>query len=69
MNLQEVVAKLNKEIEILKDLNHPHISKYIDAVRSDKHAYIVMEYCNGGTIEDLVLREKPDEKRCLQLFT
>jgi len=50
LSLSDAVVKLNKEIELMKDLNHPHVSKYIDAVRSDKHVYIVMNLCNGGNL-------------------
>ena len=41
---------LNNEIDILKNLKHPNIVKFIDIKKTKKHFYIVMEYCNGGEL-------------------
>ncbi|KAL0592493.1 hypothetical protein ABG067_000057 [Albugo candida] len=48
------------EVNILRELRHPHIVRYLDRV-IDKQAtkiYIVMEYCEGGDLSQFVKRKK-----------
>lgn len=50
------------EVNILRELRHPHIVRYLDRV-IDKQAtkiYIVMEYCEGGDLSQLIKRKKRD---------
>ena len=46
------------EINILKELHHPNIVKYFDNIidKEDKKIYIVMEYCQGGDLGQLIKR-------------
>lgn len=39
------------EASLVGKLNHPHIVQIFDAVVTDKLSYIVMEYVEGGTLE------------------
>ncbi|HET7732008.1 MAG TPA: serine/threonine-protein kinase [Usitatibacter sp.] len=39
------------EAALAGKLNHPHIVQIYDAVVEDKYSYIVMEYVEGGTLE------------------
>ncbi|XP_049897537.1 NIMA-related kinase 12 [Epinephelus moara] len=51
-----------QEAEIIRRLEHPHIVKCSDAfVNSDGFIYIVMNYCDGGTLDDKVKERKPEE--------
>ncbi|KAF7657309.1 hypothetical protein LDENG_00028900 [Lucifuga dentata] len=52
-----------QEAEIIRRLEHPHIVKCTDAfVNSDNgFIYIVMDYCDGGTLDDKVKERKPEE--------
>nr|XP_046261277.1 NIMA-related kinase 12 [Scatophagus argus] len=52
-----------QEADIIRKLQHPHIVKCSDAfVNSyDGFIYIVMNYCDGGTIDDKVKERKPKE--------
>ncbi|CCI49227.1 hypothetical protein ABG067_004472 [Albugo candida] len=48
------------EVNILRELRHPHIVRYLDRV-IDKQAmkiYIVMEYCEGGDLSQFIKRKK-----------
>ncbi|TDH67224.1 hypothetical protein CCR75_000732 [Bremia lactucae] len=48
------------EVNILRELRHPHIVRYLDRV-IDKQAtriYIVMEYCEGGDLGQFIKRKK-----------
>ncbi|KAM7389521.1 hypothetical protein PAMP_023494 [Pampus punctatissimus] len=52
-----------QEAEIIRRLKHPHIVKCSDAfVNSDDgFIYIMMSYCDGGTLDDKVKERKSDE--------
>ncbi len=54
--LQEAYTlnKLNLEIELMQKLNHPNIVKYHDVIKKETEWYIVMEYCNAGTLDDVI---------------
>ena len=49
---------LASEIEILKKLDHPNIVRLYDVLNTTNNIYIITEYCNGGTLDDLLRREK-----------
>ena len=40
------------EITVLKGLNHPNIIRLQDLKQTKNHYYIIMEYCNGGSLGD-----------------
>lgn len=48
------------EVNILRELKHPHIVKYYDRIidREQSKIYIVMEYCDGGDISTLIKNSK-----------
>ncbi|XP_037636799.1 NIMA-related kinase 12 [Sebastes umbrosus] len=51
-----------QEAEIIRRLEHPHVVTCTDAfVTSDGFIYIVMNYCDGGTLDDRVKERKPEE--------
>ena len=48
---------LQFEIDIMRELsNHPNIITIFDVIKSHSHCYVVMEYCNGGSLEDCLER-------------
>lgn len=56
------------EVNILRELRHPHIVRYLDRV-IDKQAtkiYIVMEYCEGGDLSQYIKRKK--REGCVNYF-
>jgi len=50
------------EVNILRDLKHPHIVRYYDRIIDKKAAkiYIIMEYCEGGDMRTLLRKCKKD---------
>eukprot|EP00667_Euglena_gracilis_P007632 EG_transcript_7706 len=44
------------EVNILREFRHPHIVRYYDRViaRESRRLYIVMEYCEGGDLAQLI---------------
>ena len=64
------------EINILRELHHPNIVKYYDRIIDKKNTkiYIIMEYCSGGDIGNLIKRCKKnkeliEEDIILKIFT
>jgi len=52
------IPKLNElihnEIEILSSIDSPYIIKFIEILRTSNNYYLIYEYCNGGTLEDII---------------
>ena len=46
---QQIVSEVN----ILRQLNHPHIVKYVDRIVDKQQAkiFIIQEYCDGGDLQ------------------
>ena len=51
-DLPQVSKYLKNEIAIMRELNHKNIIKLEDVKITKKHYYLVMEYCNGGSLSD-----------------
>jgi serine/threonine protein kinase len=49
-----ILEKIYDEINIMKSLDHPNIVKYYDVYKDEDYMYIVMEYCNAGTLNDII---------------
>jgi serine/threonine protein kinase len=49
-----LIQRLSKEIEILKQLKHVNIISLLNYSITDKHIYLVMEFCDGGTVGDKI---------------
>ena len=69
--LKEVnVASLNSkeqteavsEVILLRKVRHPNIVKYFDSFINDKCLYIVMEFAEGGNLQDWVTRQRASKK-------
>jgi tetratricopeptide (TPR) repeat protein len=54
----EIVQRFVREGEILRRLNHPNIVKMIAAVQHAGQQYIVLEYVAGGSLRDLLRRQR-----------
>ncbi|KAA6380575.1 MAG: putative protein kinase domain protein, partial [Streblomastix strix] len=48
---QKEEEEMQKETTILSGLQHPYIVGFIEAFRHESSFYIVMEYCNGGSLQ------------------
>ena len=49
-----LISRFNKEIDILKLLNHTNIIKFKDCYIDEKYICIITEYCNGGSLKALI---------------
>ena len=51
------IKQLKEEIKILQTLDHPNIVKYYETYENRDYLYIVMEYCPGGDLFDLITKK------------
>ena len=51
-----ILERYLREGESQRKINHPNIVKFITAVESYGHHYLVMEYVDGGSLQDLLAK-------------
>jgi serine/threonine protein kinase len=49
-------ANILKEVQIMRQLDHPNIVKLVDFSESRQHYYIVLELCPGGELFHQIVR-------------
>ena len=59
---------LNNEISILMDTNHPNIIKLFEIKETKKKIYLVIEYCNGGTLQNFLEKNNPPSEEIVQFL-
>ena len=65
----EMEAKVESEIAILASLNHPHIIKLYEVIRTQSDIFVVMEYASRGELFDyLVLNGRLKESEARKFF-
>uniref|UniRef100_A0A8K9US10 non-specific serine/threonine protein kinase n=1 Tax=Oncorhynchus mykiss TaxID=8022 RepID=A0A8K9US10_ONCMY len=63
------LARLFREVRIMKILNHPNIVKLFEVIETEKTLYLVMEYASGGEVFDyLVAHGRMKEKEARAKF-
>ncbi|MEM7115366.1 MAG: protein kinase [Chloroflexota bacterium] len=50
----EFVRRFQREGELLQQLDHPNVIKILGTFEQDERHHIVMEYVEGGTLEELI---------------
>lgn len=59
----------NNEIQTLTKLNNPNVITFVEMLRTSNNVYLVYEFCNGGTLEDIIKKKKfLNEKEALVIF-
>ncbi|KAJ3269852.1 hypothetical protein HDV01_000858 [Terramyces sp. JEL0728] len=54
----DYLSDFQKEVLLLMRLNHPNIIKTFKVIDGAEDIYIIMEYCAGGELADLVKKQK-----------
>lgn len=69
-DIKRLLKYLNYELLIMKELrNRPNIVHLYDNFCSANHCYVVMEYCNGGSLTDCLKKYgKPFPQEIIQYF-
>jgi serine/threonine protein kinase len=53
-----ILERFRREGDALRQLNHPNIVKFITAIESFGQHYLVMEYVDGGSLQDLLAKHR-----------
>ena len=59
---QEELNQVEKEIKLLENLRHPHVITYFNSFKENGNIYIIIEYINGGNLEELLIKHIKDKK-------
>ncbi|KAL3830608.1 hypothetical protein ACJIZ3_019410 [Penstemon smallii] len=51
---EEGYEEIRGEIEMLQQCNHPNVVRYLGSYQGEEFLWIVMEYCGGGSVADLM---------------
>ncbi len=67
---KKVLENLDMEIAILRTYRHPNIVCLHEAQKTERHFYLVLEYCGGGDLQRLIRTRKSgrlSERLCRRL--
>ncbi|XP_070572825.1 serine/threonine-protein kinase ULK2-like [Ptychodera flava] len=67
-NLSKSQTLLEKEIKILKELQHENVVALYDCKETTTSVYLVMEYCNGGDLADYLQAKGTLSEDTIRLF-
>ena len=54
--------EIQKEVKLLENLNHPNVITYFSSFSENGNFYIILEYINGGSFQDLIKLTKEKGK-------
>lgn len=65
----KLAENLESEIDILKNIQETHIVKLRDIKKTERHYYLVMEFCAGGDLQKRIRKNGPmDEEKARYFF-
>ncbi|CAH0516259.1 unnamed protein product [Peronospora belbahrii] len=59
---RKLLDNLEMEITIMRQIDHPNIVKLYEIKKTQKHMYLVLEYCAGGDLQQFVRRTQEKEQ-------
>lgn len=59
---------MKNEVSIMNQLDNSHILKLYDYFEDDNYIYLIVEFCNGGNLNDYIFNKNPDVQECLTIF-
>lgn len=66
---QDDVNRVNREVQILKRIRHPHIIQLLDLIETEDFIYLIMEYAqNGELFEYIVQNQRLNEHETSQFL-
>ena len=61
------VRRFEQEAQTIARLEHPHVVPLYDYWRDGSGAYLVMRWMRGGSLEDVLVRDKPDTAHSVRI--
>ncbi|KAF9952397.1 Suppressor of Sensor Kinase (SLN1), partial [Modicella reniformis] len=66
---QSLVKSIEDEMRVMKMMNHPNIVRY-DNIEVHRHkVFIFMEYCQGGSLADLLEHGRIEDEKVIKFYT
>lgn len=65
---RQALLRFGREVEMMRQLNHPNIAHVYDSHMDDSQGYCAMEFIDGVTLEKYVQQESPSAGRILKLI-
>ncbi|KAL4475854.1 hypothetical protein ABPG73_002055 [Tetrahymena malaccensis] len=59
---------VSNEINLMKKMNHKNIVKIYETFQTTSVIFLVLEYCNQGTLLSYISKKKPKVEECVDLF-
>lgn len=50
---------VKNEVTIMQQLDNPHILRIWDFFEDKSYLYLILEYCNGGTLNEYIFNKNP----------
>ena len=57
-NFQKDNKEILREIDILKNLDHPNVMKIFEFLEDEKNYYLIQEFCDGGDLDTILNGKK-----------
>ncbi|RLN54431.1 hypothetical protein BBJ28_00014886, partial [Nothophytophthora sp. Chile5] len=54
----KLLANLEMEIAIMRQIDHPNVVKLYEIKKTEKHMYLMLEYCAGGDLQQYMRRRQ-----------
>ena len=70
--LEEKIDMVMRELNIMRDTDHPHIVQFCEIYSCNSKFYIIMEYLEGGSLKDYIkekrlIGEREAKRLCFQM--
>jgi serine/threonine-protein kinase ULK4 len=62
-------AKVTNEVRILNMMDHPNILKFHNWYETNNHYWIIVEYCSGGDLMNLLMQDQSLPEETVHLFS
>lgn len=57
----DLIQRIYDEISLVSKLEHPHVARLRESLEDDNRFYMILEYCSGGDLSQLIKHGKIDE--------
>jgi len=68
IRIKKIEKFVSNEINLMRRLKHPNVVKIYEVFQTTSVIFLVLEFCNQGTLLSYVAKKKPDVNECVDLF-